>query len=85
MGTRPQGEFFSRIVGFVDDVDVVQQRAVQAGCEVIYEVMDAFWGDRSGKVKDPYGHVWAIATHKWIYTPAEMKEGEKKWLESLES
>jgi len=36
-------------------------------------LMDQFWGDRYGKVKDPFGHTWAIATHIKDMTPEEMK------------
>ena len=57
---------------YVDDCDVWFDRAVAAGCEVVDEMEDMFWGDRVGKVKDPYGHVWAFATHKLVYTEEEM-------------
>ena len=36
-----------------------------------------------GKVLDPFGHVWAIATNKWKLTEDEMKKNEKEWLESM--
>ena len=49
---------------YVDDCDALYNKAIEAGCEVIYPMMDAFWGDRMGKVEDPYGHCWAIASHK---------------------
>ena len=58
-------------------------RATSAGCEKIFPLADAFWGDRMGKVKDPYGHCWAFATHQWNYTPEEMQNGQEEWLESL--
>lgn len=48
---------------YVDDVDKSFQRAVDAGCTVMAPLMDAFWGDRYGKVLDPFGHQWGIATH----------------------
>jgi len=47
----------------VEDVDSVFDRAVAAGCKVSLPVMNAFWGDRYGKVTDPYGHEWTMATH----------------------
>jgi hypothetical protein len=37
--------------------------------------MDAFWGDRYGKLTDPYGHSWAIATHMKDLTPEEIQKG----------
>ena len=48
---------------YTEDVDALYQRAIDAGCESIFEPMDAFWGDRYGQVRDPYGHHWAMATH----------------------
>jgi hypothetical protein len=44
-------------------------------------VLDAFWGDRTGQLRDPFGHVWTIATHKVDMTPEEMKQRENEWLE----
>jgi PhnB protein len=46
----------------VDDVDAWVARAVAAGAIVIMPVADQFWGDRYGRVRDPFGHQWAIAT-----------------------
>ena len=57
---------------YVEDSDSWFRRAVEAGCEVIDVVDDMFWGDRVGRVKDPFGHVWSFATHKWVYTDEEM-------------
>ena len=48
---------------YTDDVDGMYRRAIEAGCESVFEPMDAFWGDRYGQVRDPYGHHWAMATH----------------------
>ena len=49
---------------YVEDVDAVADQAVAAGAKVVREVKDQFYGDRSGTLEDPYGHVWNIATHK---------------------
>ncbi len=68
---------------YIDECDALYQQAVDAGCEVMWEMMDAFWGDRMGKVKDPYGHCWAIASHKWVLTPEEMEEHQEEWLKSM--
>jgi len=67
---------------YVEDCDALYQQAVDAGCEAIVPMEDQFWGDRMGKVKDPFGHCWAIATHQWIYTPEEMQKGQQEWLAS---
>jgi PhnB protein len=48
---------------YVEDVDAVVKRAVDAGATVTMEVADQFWGDRFGAITDPFGHSWSIATH----------------------
>ena len=62
---------------YVDDADKLFQRAIDAGCEVAAPIMDAFWGDRYGKVTDPYGHEWGFGTHLKDMTPEEMGEASK--------
>jgi PhnB protein len=49
---------------YVPDVDTVFERAIAAGGKVRMPVQDQFYGDRSGNLVDPFGHVWTIATHK---------------------
>jgi len=58
---------------YVDDVDSVFNRAVAAGSKVDQPLKDQFYGDRTGTVHDPFGHVWTIGTHKEDVTPEEMK------------
>ena len=70
---------------YVEDCDALFQQASNAGCEVKQPVADMFWGDRMGKVKDPYGHCWVLATHTYIHTPEEMQKGQEEWLASLKS
>lgn len=57
----------------VDDVDAAYQRAVDAGATPVLPVSDCFWGDRYGWVRDPYGHIWALATVLEDLTPEEVK------------
>ncbi|HWZ60799.1 MAG TPA: VOC family protein [Gemmatimonadaceae bacterium] len=57
-----------------DDADAMFKRATDAGATGRMPPEDMFWGDRYGQVVDPFGHVWAIATHKKDLTPAEMKK-----------
>ena len=57
---------------YVDDVDKWFQRAVEAGGTVATPPADMFWGDRFGKLKDPFGHDWCLATHKEDLTPEEI-------------
>jgi PhnB protein len=58
---------------YVDDVDAVTQRAVDAGAQLMRQVADQFYGDRNGSVADPFGHMWWISTHKEDVPPDEMK------------
>jgi PhnB protein len=60
---------------YVDGVDAAFERAVKAGAEVEMPVMDQFWGDRYGRLKDPFGHKWSIATHTKDLSMDEMKRG----------
>jgi PhnB protein len=48
---------------YIDDVDVVIGRAVKAGAQILLPAADTPWGDRVGRVIDPAGHVWNVATH----------------------
>jgi PhnB protein len=59
---------------YVEDVDATVQRAVDAGATITQPVDDMFWGDRYGKVSDPFGHEWLIATHIEDVSPEEMAE-----------
>jgi PhnB protein len=58
---------------YVRDVDTAFRQAVDAGAQVRMPVADMFWGDRYGKVADPFGHEWGLATHKEDLSPAEQK------------
>ena len=49
---------------YVEDVDVVVARAVAEGATSLRPVKDEFYGDRSGKVRDPFGHIWYVSTRK---------------------
>lgn len=60
---------------YLDNVDAAFDRAVKAGAQVEMPVMDQFWGDRYGKLKDPFGHKWSIGTHVKDLSMDEMKKG----------
>ena len=62
------------ILLYVEDVDAVFSEALAAGAKVQRPVADQFYGDRTGGVTDPFGHVWYIATHKEDVSPEEMKK-----------
>jgi len=59
---------------FVDDVDAFAARAVRAGAKVTMPIADMFWGDRYGKLEDPFGHHWSVATHLRDVSPEEMRK-----------
>jgi Uncharacterized protein conserved in bacteria len=59
---------------YVDDVDTVYQRAVDAGAKAKMPPSDMFWGDRYGVLEDPFGHHWSVATHKRDVTGEEMQQ-----------
>src|SRR5204862_80129 len=56
---------------YLPDVDAAFRRAVEAGCKVLMPVTDMFWGDRFGKLEDPFGTQWSLATHKADVSPRE--------------
>ena len=57
---------------YVEDVDALFVRAVDAGAKAVRPVQDQFYGDRTGTLEDPFGHVWFLATHKEEITPEEI-------------
>jgi PhnB protein len=78
--TRPPKELggtTASVFLYVEDVDAVVERALDAGATLTMEVADQFWGDRFGTVTDPFGHVWSVATHVEDVPPEEMAERAK--------
>src|SRR5260370_15088626 len=59
---------------YVDDVDAVARQAVAAGGKLLFPVADQFYGDRSGRLVDPFGHVWTISPPKEDVPPKELKK-----------
>jgi PhnB protein len=57
---------------YVEDVDRVYQRSIEAGAKPVRPLKDQFYGDRSGMILDPFGHTWTIATHVEDVSPEEM-------------
>jgi PhnB protein len=70
---------------YVEDVDAVVKKAVDAGATVTMEVADQFWGDRFGTVTDPFGHSWSLATHVEDLTPEEIAERGKAAMAAMSS
>ena len=63
---------------YVEDVDAFVKKAVAAGAKERKPVADQFYGDRSGQLEDPFGHLWWVATHKEDVPPAEMQKRVEK-------
>jgi len=59
---------------YVEDVDTTFKQAIKAGAKETMPVQDMFWGDRFGKLTDPFGHKWMLATHIEDVTHAEMEK-----------
>lgn len=57
---------------YVEDVDALFKQAIAAGGKEVRPVTDQFYGDRSGTLRDPCGHLWTVATHKEDVSPEEM-------------
>ena len=72
-GPRTLGGSAVSIMLYVDDVDDVFERAVKAGAKSQRAVANQFYGDRSGTLEDPFGHVWTISTHVEDVPADEMK------------
>lgn len=58
---------------YVEHVDAVVQKAVDAGAKLLRPVANQFYGDRSGMLIDPFGHMWSVATHVEDVSPEEMR------------
>ena len=74
-GRSPQslGDSTAIMCLYVDDVDAVADRAVAAGGVLLAPVSNQFYGDRSTRMRDPFGHLWILATHVEDVSPEEME------------
>ncbi|SAL03823.1 glyoxalase/bleomycin resistance protein/dioxygenase superfamily protein [Caballeronia calidae] len=59
---------------YVEDVDAVVRQAEAAGAKVTMPVADMFWGDRYGRLEDPFGHQWSVATHQHECRPEDIEK-----------
>ena len=62
----------------VENVDAFTARAVAAGAKITMEIADMFWGDRYGRLEDPFGHQWSVATHVRDVGHDEMRKAMQK-------
>jgi PhnB protein len=86
--TKPPSELGGTSAGvflYVEDVDAVVQRAVDAGATITMEVADQFWGDRFGSLTDPFGHSWSVATHIEDLSEEEIAERGKQAMAAMSS
>ena len=67
---------------YVENCDEMFAQAIAAGATEKRPLQDQFYGDRSGTLVDPFGHVWTISTHIEDLTPEEIDERMKGWMES---
>jgi uncharacterized glyoxalase superfamily protein PhnB len=68
---------------YVEDVDTAFDRAIGAGGVVEMPVAEMFWGDRFGKLVDPFGHKWSIATHVRDMSPEEIVEAQEEFMKQM--
>ena len=67
---------------YIPDCDQVVAKAVAAGAKLLKPVQDQFYGDRSGFIQDPFGHLWGVATHKEDLSQKEMDERARKAMQA---
>jgi PhnB protein len=64
---------------YVDDVDDIYQRTVEAGAKIVMPLQDCFWGDRYAIVVDPFGHRWSMATRIEDLSPRQLQKRASEW------
>lgn len=68
---------------YVDDADAFFERAIKAGATAIMPPSDMFWGDRYGRLSDPYGHDWSVASQLEVLTPQEMSDRQEAFCRQM--
>jgi PhnB protein len=68
---------------YFEDIDRVFNQAIAASAKVEMPVEDMFWGDRHGKVTDPFGHSWSMATHKEDVSPKELRKRAEAFIAKM--
>ncbi len=88
MGNRSPNTLGGTVGGiwlYVPDADAMYNQAIAAGATSIMTPVDMFWGDRTSRVRDPFGHEWSISTHKEEVSPAEMEKRAKEFYAQMAS
>ena len=79
LGPRARGGTTVSLMVYVPDVDSAFRKAIDAGATEKQPVKDQFYGDRSGTLEDPFGHMWTIGTHVEDVPEAELEARMKDW------
>ena len=74
MSPQTVGGFSVGMHLYLENVDQVIQKAVESGAKLLRPIKNQFYGDRSGSVLDPFGHMWSVATHVEDVSPEEMRK-----------
>ncbi len=82
-GPRALGGSSVSILLYLEQVDAVFERAIKAGARVLRPVTNQFYGDRSGTLEDPFGHIWTIATHVEDVPPEELRRRAEAAMRSM--
>jgi len=77
------GSASSSITLYFEDCDAVYNQAVKAGAQVLMPIDDMFWGDRYATIKDPFGCVWSIASHREDLTPQEIEQRTREFFAAM--
>ncbi len=70
---------------YVEDVDALAERAIALGAKLIFPIADQFYGDRGGRLEDPFGHMWIVSTHKEDVPPEEMSRRVEAFMKEMQT
>lgn len=86
MGVKSPKAYGGTPIGFyiyVENVDAAWKRALDAGARQLNPLTEMFWGDRTGRLEDPFGHTWTLAQHTRDLTPEEIKKGQEAFFAQM--
>ena len=68
---------------YVPDSDAVFKQAIECGCTEVAPMMNCFWGERMGKVEDPFGFQWGISTRTEVLSTEEIQQRGEEWMKQM--
>jgi PhnB protein len=74
MSPQTIGGYSAGMMVYIENVDAVVKKAIERGARALHPIKDQFYGDRSGSILDPFGHMWTIATHVEDVSEEELKK-----------